>query len=131
MKKRKVQKQKRIRQLRKKLWVIFSKYIRLRDGNVCITCGKRSYPAHAGHFIDKSISNPELYFHPCNVNCQCVSCNLYKSGNKAVYAKKLIDKYGLIVFNSLHELRGKCIKWTIEDYERQICYYTKELNNGL
>jgi len=41
--------------LKKKLWQVFSKYIRARDNYTCVTCGKKGEGSgiHAGHYITK------------------------------------------------------------------------------
>lgn len=62
---RKVSKQP-ISRLKRKLWAVFSEYVRKRDKCVCYTCGKQAegYSCHAGHFIPKSSGGIVLYFHP-------------------------------------------------------------------
>lgn len=117
-----------IKTLKKKLWTLFSRYIRQRDGR-CFTCGviKDYKDLDAGHYHDKSVSNPELYFSEINVNAQCTSCNLYKSGNKDMYAYHLVQKYGSYILESLMQLKNKPVKWTAEDYEQKIKYYKDKL----
>jgi hypothetical protein len=77
--------------LRKKAWNVFSKYIRLRDKGVCFTCDVIKDPKemNAGHF-----KHNRLDFSEKNINCQCVHCNKWLSGNLGEYALRLIKKYG-------------------------------------
>lgn len=113
--------------LHKKLWKLFSLYIRKRDGGRCFTCTtlKPISEMHAGHYHDSSVSNPELNFHEKNVHCQCPGCNLYKSGNKVIYAYNLTKKYGAGILDELMEIKNKQVKWTEEDYKERIkCYDT-------
>ena len=78
--------------LKKALWDIFSKYIRLRDKGICFTCGAEKHwkELQAGHFVHGVLDYDEM-----NINAQCVKCNLYNSGNGVEYTLRLIRKYGL------------------------------------
>jgi hypothetical protein len=109
--------------LREKLWKIFSKYIRLRDGK-CVTCG--GAPENAGHYIPKSVTRLSLYFDERNVNAQCVRCNKYLSGNLQSYAIYLEKKFGYGILEQLQQERTKVFKpypgwWEekIEEYEEK------------
>lgn len=110
-------------QLKKKLWVIFSKYIRARDKNICFTCGAKvyGYNYHAGHFIPKAVGGLALYFHEDNVHGQCARCNLFMCGEQYLYGKKLGEKK----VNELYKLKQKIVK----DYpfEEKIIYYNGKL----
>lgn len=111
--------------LKKKLWTVFSKYIRERDNYICFTCGRYGEGSgmHAGHFIPKSVGGIALYFHEDNVHAQCYNCNINLGGNQYIYGKKLGDKA-----EELYDIKNKVIeKWTIADYEEKIEHYTKEL----
>jgi hypothetical protein len=82
------------------LWKIFSKFIRARDANwqgycKCISCSavKKWKEMDAGHFINQG-SDYGLKYNENNVNAQCSSCNLYKSGNLFEYRFGLVSKIG-------------------------------------
>jgi len=107
--------------LKRKLWMLFSKWIRERDKYTCITCGNPGN--HAGHYIEKSISNPLGYFSEVGVNCQCVRCNLYQSGTKDKYALALERIHGFGILQLLEEERKKVFKPTREWYEKKIKFY--------
>ena len=108
--------------LRRKLWKLTSEFVRRRDRGRCFTCGKVAdwKEMHAGHFHDKAICNPELYYHLKNIHCQCPGCNLYRSGNKAIYATKLVEKYGDGILTELWEIKQRPVKWTRPEYEEGI-----------
>ncbi len=84
----------RISVLKRKLWEVFSKYIRQRDNYICFTCGRKGEGSgiHAGHFIPKSVGGIALYFHEENVHAQCYNCNINLGGNQYVYGEKLGKK---------------------------------------
>ncbi len=81
--------------LKRKLWKVFSLYIRTRDKNICFICGRYATGSgyHASHFIPKSIGGLELYFNEYNVH-------------------------------GCYKLKGKISKWTEEDYLKKIEYYS-------
>jgi len=121
-----------IKQLKNKAWEIFSEYIRKRDKGICFTCGIRKdwKQMQAGHFIHgKSFAT---YFDERNVNCQCVGCNLYKSGARDEYAIKLEEKYGYGILQELKQLKNIKFRFTRDYLEEIINVYInkiKELDN--
>ena len=111
-------------QLKKKLWVVFSKFIRNRDGGVCFTCGTGNHSGsdyHAGHFIPKASGGLALYFNEDNVHGQCARCNLWMAGEQYLYGKKLGDKK----VKELYLLKQQIVK----DYpfQEKIDYYNGKL----
>jgi len=105
--------------LKKKFWVVFSKYIRTRDNYTCVCCGRKGEGSgmHAGHYIPRSIGGLSLYFHEQNVHAQCYSCNIHKSGNWPAYRKFILNKYGEEVEKQLMELKDKGYRQiTSEEY---------------
>lgn len=121
---------------KKKLWTIFSKYIRQRDGYTCITCNKKGKGSqiHAGHFIPRASGGLSLYFHEDNVHAQCYRCNINLGGNGGVYYQKLLERKGQEVIDNLFFLKDNgYLKLSIEDYKKLIEEYKnkiKELENG-
>lgn len=95
-------------QLKKKLWEVFSKYIRLRDKGICFICGRKCEGSgyHAGHFIARSVGGLALYFHEDNVHGCCYHCNINLGGNTWEYGKKLGDEK----VKELYALKGKITK---------------------
>ena len=105
--------------LKRKAWNVFSKWIRNRD-KWCITCGSRNQ-LQAGHFWHGVLDFDEM-----NINCQCKSCNHFKSGNLAPYSVYLIRKYGQEAFEDLekrHYLAMRGEYRTDKDYRAIIDKY--------
>ena len=83
---------KSLKELRKLAWKTFSIYVRQRDMGICFTCGKRDNwkSMQAGHLFHRDC----LDYDEKNINCQCVRCNHYLSGNLQEYTYRFIKKYG-------------------------------------
>lgn len=115
----------KISKLKKKLWTLFSIYIRYRDKGVCFTCGlkKQWKEMQAGHFISRAIGGILLYFHERNVHCQCFRCNINLGGNGAIYAKRLKERYGQEALDELYTLQQTLAQWTPQDYLDKIEHY--------
>lgn len=118
-----------ISSLKKKLWTVFSLYIRQRDKGVCFTCGRHAEGSgyHAGHFVPKSVGGLALYFHEENVHGQCYNCNINLSGNQYEYAKKL----GLEKAEELLKIKQVSTKWSAEDYHGKIEYYKAKISENI
>lgn len=123
-----------VSQLKKALWTIFSKYIRLRDAIAttgdpfkvkCITCGaeKQTVEVDAGHFYSRRFT--EIMFDEHNVHAQCKKCNMPPgNGEQYLYSLKIIEMYGQEELDRLTKARYKSKKFgrpelrdMIEDYE--------------
>lgn len=115
--------------LKKRFWIIFSKYIRQRDGGVCISCGKQSNWKNmdAGHYIPKT-TGLALYFDERNVNCQCTYCNRWMHGNLSKYAIVLRKKYGENILEELDKKRKEIRKISSIEYQKFIEEYKNKLN---
>jgi len=121
-----VYKKPKIGVLKKKLWKVFSQYIRQRDKGFCWACGRSGFSGsgyHAGHFISKSVGGISLYFHEDNVHGCCYNCNINLGGNLYEYGIRLGEEK----VAELYELKKQTAKWTIEDYEEKIAHYKEEL----
>lgn len=128
-------KQKTIGQLKKDLWKVFSKVIKLRyseDGRhtYCFTCGKHLEigvsSTHAGHFLVKSAYSFH-YFNENNVRPQCYHCNINKSGDTAVFQRNLELEIGKEAVEEMFETRHTVEKRNRQWYLDQIEYYKEEL----
>lgn len=114
--------------LHKKAWNVFSKWIRkVRDGDICYTCGARGGPNNAGHFWHNVLDFDEE-----NIHCQCVRCNKWLSGNLAQYSANLLRDKGPEKFKELERrhyvaMRGE--KRSIQDYLDIIEKYKKKIAN--
>ncbi len=114
---------------KKKAWVEFSKYVRLRDaiGTTgtrdwlnCCSCG-RKYPAfgkgcaQAGHFIPSR--SHALLFREKGVHGQCYNCNQTLKGNWIEYEKFMRKKYGLIITEEEKVAKYLNFKYSVIDLE--------------
>jgi len=118
--------------LDKKLWRIFSEYIRLRDSNAqgyapCISCGKIHHykEMHAGHYITRAYR--AIKFNEDNVHAQCVRCNAFLEGNSADYRKNLIKKIGIQKVEWLEAIKSQPTKMSTGDYELLINHYKQKI----
>jgi len=116
--------------LKKKCDKYFSEYIRQRDNGVCITCGttKPWKEMQAGHYWSRSYNSTR--FDPENVYCQCVGCNVFKSGNKEVYSLRLIEKGGVALLDDLSRRRLRIKQFNVVELQgmiESIKQKTKEL----
>lgn len=97
-----------VSKLKKKVWAVFSKYIRNKyavNGKVmCVTCGewKEVKEMQAGHFIPGRHNS--VLFDERNVHPQCYACNICKKGNMVEYFRFMQITYGDEV---IEELRRK------------------------
>lgn len=115
----------------------FNAFIRERDKEEgCISCYKPSTWTgglwHAGHYLTTG-ANPQLRFNELNVNKQCSQCNLFLSGNVAVYKAMLENKIGKAAVEALENDNTKA-NYRAEDYRQIIQTYRqklKELKNGV
>ena len=104
---------KSLAQLKRKLWEVFSLFIRQRDTDddgygSCISCGKSlelgTKDCQAGHYIPKGQGGSHYFGLPRfpddvlaerNCNAQCASpCNISEGGTFLNYEKGLRQKYG-------------------------------------
>lgn len=82
----------------------FSAFIRNRDGNQCVTCGKHFKHIEAGHWIPRG--HESVRYDERNVHSQCRRCNQYLGGNPVKYRKFMLDNYGKEVVEEL-ELKSQ------------------------
>lgn len=114
----------------------FNKYIRARDGKVCISCGYTPYVKdnvlytrqfHAGHFMPSG-NYAILTFDENNVHSQCSICNNHKSGNLTNYEPNLIEKIGIDEVTRLKTTRGTK-RWSVEELRDITKMYKQKLKD--
>lgn len=125
------------KKLVKKLDLVFSEYVRLRDAKngvfLCCSCG-RTLPTEqmdAGHFISRKWYSTR--WHEDNVNGQCRSDNRFGNGEAAGYAMFMIKKHGIEYVEQLYNLSRQTAKYKDYELEEKIAYYKqkiKELKGG-
>lgn len=123
--------------LHRKLWPIFSRYIRLRDATDgmarCVTCTKMQpiIEMDAGHFESRRWKN--TLYHEQNVHAQCKGCNKWRKGEPTLYAIALDKKYGPGTASEITRLSRLPKHWKAWELEEMIWDYkqkVKELENG-
>lgn len=121
--------------LKRKLWKLFSEYIRRRDADQdgvvkCFTCPREMNwkESQAGHFMAQSLGL-WVVFEEKNVHAQCAPCNLYKRGNPSVYALELTKRYGPSILEELQLLRKENYKINRAEYEELIEMYKQKVAN--
>ena len=105
--------------LKRKLWSLFSAYVKERDGNFCYSCGRLGLEGanwHAGHLFPAG-SSSLIRWEPKNVHSQCYHCNVNLGGNGAAYAEVFIRHYGMAEFQRLSDLSRRMKAW--KPYEIQ------------
>lgn len=115
--------------LKEKSWLkdkadeVFSRYVRTRDQGTCITCGiqKPISEMQAGHYVSRR--HLSTRFDEWNVNCQCVSCNVFLKGNMVKYSRALMDKYGDEIIKTLDDLSKQKRQMKKADYIEIILNY--------
>ena len=103
----------------------FNKFIRLRDGQKCISCGNQTRQMQSGHYLSIG-SHPELRFHPWNSAAQCTICNNFKSGNQKNYRENLVIKIGLANVEWLEGPHER-YKLTLDDIKDINQYYKQQV----
>ncbi len=131
-----MKKKKTLTSLKKKVWEVFSPYIRTRDClkttgcasfGLCITCGKRYHfkLLQAGHLIPGR-HNANL-FNERGCHAQCYNCNINLRGNTLEYRRKVIEMYGEGADEEIEEHARQYKKFTIIDLEELVLYYKEKL----
>jgi len=136
----KTKKYKGTAKLKKEVWDIFSKYIRLRDClrttgcpsfGLCITCGKRYHfkLLQAGHFIPGR-HNSNL-FSKKGTHAQCYNCNINLRGNTLEYRRQIIRLYGEGYDEILEAEARQTKKFTAAELTEMKEYYTQKVKELL
>ena len=127
---------KTISKLKKELDTIFSVYIRLREANEygycqCFTCGVvRHYKdgMQNGHFQSRKHLSTR-FSEDGNCEVQCVSCNIFGSGQQWKFGMNLDAKYGEGRAVELEFLARTTLKISRAEYEEKISYYKNLVEN--
>lgn len=112
----------------KKLDLIFSKYIRIRDADKngicrCVTCSKRFFwkEGDAGHFVHRD--RKATRFDTRNCHAQCSYCNRFRSGNQYLHGEAIDRICGngtAAILQALGRARGTKITayWLEQEIEK-------------
>jgi len=131
-----MKKQPNIRQLKQKVWKVFSLYIRLKDAdawgyNYCYTCDKRLHytELQAGHGLGGRTN--AILFDEELVKPQCKRCNIFLNGNYEVFHAKLIEEHGLEWFKEKLKLKNSNKQFTADELQKLYEYYKKQVDKLL
>lgn len=128
-------KHKPIGKLKKELWKLFSKAMKLRyseDGRYthCYTCGKPieigTSNCQLGHWLPKG-GYPALYFDENNVRPQCHRCNCHLSGNSEPFRRALEMEIGADAVDEMYQRRHEKTKRSRDWYQDMITHYKQEI----
>lgn len=115
----------------KKMDLVFSKFIRLRDTpdgyGKCCSCGKMTLYGNldAGHFINRR--KMSVRWREDNVHAQCRSCNRFQEGNAAGYALFMFEKYSKQHIEFLQALSEESAQFTITEIDLMIKDYRAKI----
>lgn len=105
--------------MKKKLIILFSKYIKLRDTNEsgrgnCCYCGRgiTFYSCEAAHFI--TCGHEILRFNEINVNISCITCN--RTDITEIYRAFMIKKYGIDRTEAIESIKNDYSGKSESDY---------------
>lgn len=116
---------------KEELMELAKKFIKLRDGPTCWTCGKKGLVGsdfQGGHFIRDSVGGVILRYDENNIHPQCMSCNIFKGGNEGEYTMKMLDEYGKEFVEEMFRLKHQAkTKWSLQDYKEKIEYYKEKI----
>ncbi len=117
--------QRRRRALVKDLDTWFSRWVRLRDGGRCFTCGRVDdvRRMHCGHFISRRYLSTR--WDPQNCHCQCCACNSFFGGQPSQYAINLDRTYGLDARIRLESVRRAPSQTNSYPFEEEIEQYKR------
>ena len=114
-----------IRRLHDHCWKLMSVFVKLRDNDKCVTCGKRvtGQNAHASHYIHGDVYD----FNEICINLQCGNYCHFLFGQRSPhqksvevrerYRKYLEGKWGKEKVDALVIEKHKILKRTRQDYE--------------
>ena len=113
----------------KKLDVVFSQYVRLKNSDKrgycsCVTCGKAHWKTggiQAGHFISRK--HYSTRWDERNVHPQCVACNVYRAGEQYIYSLYL----GSNLADELYKKSQVITKFTSDELQEMIDHYSQEV----
>ena len=112
--------ERQLKTLSNRLDIVFSKWIRKRDGR-CVVCGQ-TYVLQNGHLITRGVKS--LRWDEKNCNCQCSGCNYRHEFRPEIYTAWFVAKYGTEEYMELVRRSKKIKKWTIDELKELIERYS-------
>lgn len=121
-----------VSQLDKKLWKVFSEFIRLRDSDEkgfckCFTCGRIKFwkDLDCGHGIGRQHKSTK--YDEKNNQAQCKRCNGFEGGMREIFKQHMDKKYGTGTWDLMELKSKKPAKWSVFEYQALINYYAPEV----
>jgi len=118
--------------LKKLLDEVFSKYTRQkradwRGYNRCFTCGAMRLwkELQAGHYESRVFNS--LRYNETNVQVQCRACNIFKQGNKTIFAVNLVRDYGPAILEDLRKQAQIAKQFTKQELKGLIAEYNEKI----
>ena len=119
----------------KKLWKIFSQYIRMRDADEsgyvqCFTCNRQAHwkRMDCGHGLGRQ--HKSIKFHEKNNHPQCGPCNL-DGGRQDIYSQNVDKRYGKGTWDMLQVAARQRSKLTQFELDALTVYYKQKVNELL
>ena len=116
----------------KKLWKVFSEYIRLRDSDEngygkCITCSRIKYwkEADCGHGIGRQ--HKAVKYNEKNNHLQCKHCNGFEGGKREIYKQRINEMYGAGTWELLELAAKQPFKWSQFEVDALERYYKEQV----
>jgi len=104
--------------IQNKIWdcckqIVRKKYVN-KDGSWnCYTCNIRithKSDAQTGHFIAKAACGANLKYDLRNLRVQCMTCNIWKGGNGAIFYKNMVEREGQKYVDKIFRDKEKTVK---------------------
>ncbi len=115
-----------ITKLRKQVWTALSLYIRERDkslhGGLCLIC--RTRPIKLAYHLIPANEGAAMKFDPDDCVGACTLCNFYEQNNRARYALKHIELFGIEKMRALEEKSRTTVQYRRPDYEAMLRDFT-------
>jgi hypothetical protein len=118
--------------LKKKVWALCSKYIRLKYADEygrekCTTCNEVKHwkEMQAGHFAPGR--NNAILFDHRGIHPQCYACNICKHGNLIEYYDFMLKTYGQEIVDDLKRLQHTSKQFTLQELLDLEEFYKREI----
>lgn len=116
----------------KKLWKVFSEFIRRRDSDSeglgkCFTCPRYIHfkNGDCGHGIGRQ--HKATKYSEKNNHLQCKHCNGFEGGKREVYKEEMNKRYGEHTWELMEIASKKSFKWTQFEIDQLEIYYKQKL----
>jgi len=119
-----------------KLWIWFSRYIRLRDTDEngygkCFTCPRIVFwkDGDCGHGIPRQ--HKATKYNEKNNHLQCKFDNGFQGGKREIYKEEMNKRYGANTWDLMELASKKTFKWSEFEIEALTNHYKQEAQNLL